>query len=173
MKKSFVASAVVLILALVCFPLLPSLPLQTEGAESQTPITVPNDLSGEHETDVRIQAFFNALMKENSISVYEELFRQSLSTPTEVEQLSVQYRNRLAEVSVRFGGMVDYKKYDTQWIDEDIVLIRYILKYENSPMIWTFGFYRTPTTTMGITNDNPWRLIAAHFETDLRPLFLQ
>ena len=170
MKKSFVVSAVVLILALVCFPLLPALPLQTEVAESQSPITVPNDPSGEHETDVRIQAFFNALMKENSSSAYDELLRQSLFTPIEAAQLSTQFRNRLAEVSVRFGGIVDYKKYETKWIDEDIVLSRYILKHENSPTTWMFGFYRTPTTTTGITNDNPWRLIVINIEADVRHL---
>jgi len=170
MKKGFVASAVVLILALVCFPLLPALPLQTEGAESQTPITVPNDPSGEHETDVRIQAFFNALMKENSFSAYDELLRQSVFTPIEAAQLSTQFRHRLAESSMRFGGIVDYKKYDTKWIDEDIVLSRYILKNENAATLWTFVFYRTQTKTTGITNNNQWLLIAAYFESDVRLL---
>jgi len=160
MKKGFVASAVVLILALVCFPLLSPLP-QTVEAQSQT----LNDTNMEHETDAIIQTFFNSIIKENSSSAYDELFRQSIFTPVEVEQLSTAFRNRLAEVSVRFGKILDYKKHDTKRVDDNVVLSRYILKGENGPTIWSFGFYRNPTT--GITNNNHWQLIELYFDAEL------
>ena len=171
MKKGFVAPAIVLVLAVLCFPLLfPSSLFQTVEAQSLIPTTVPHDTSGKHETDVRIQVFYDALMNGNSASAYDEFVRQSLFTPIEVEQLSTQFRNRHTELSIRFGKIVDYKMYDTKWIDEDTVLSRYILKHENSPLVWMFGFYRKPTTTTGIANDNPWMLISVNFDTDLRLL---
>jgi len=175
MKKGFVASVIVLVLAVLCFPLLfPSSPFQTVGAESLTPITVLNDPGGKHETDARIHVFFDALMKGNTASAFDEIFRQSTAkSPLEKEQFSMMMTGRVNEMSVRLGKMLDYKIYDTKWIDEDIVFSRYILKCEDGPAVWTFMFYRTPTTTTGITNNNPWRLHTITFEGDLRPLLLQ
>jgi hypothetical protein len=170
MRRGFVASAVVLILALVGFSLLLSAPhFQTVEAQSLSPPTVPNDICEEHETDAKVQTFFNAIIKENSSSAYDELVRQSAFLPTEKEQIAMQMRNRLAEVSVRYGEMLDYKKYGTRRIDEDIVLSQYILKCENAPILWTFGFYRKQTTS-DITNDAPWLLFQLNLDTDVRVL---
>ena len=153
--------------ALICLLLLlPALPFRTVEAQSQ-PL---NDTSGEHETDAKIQVFFDALMKGESSSAFDELFRQgTFKSPIEKEQASTMMRGRLGEASVRLGEILDYKIYDTKRIDEDIVLSRYILKFEDGPTLWTFMFYRKPTAA-GITNDNPWRLVAINFDGDLRLL---
>ena len=159
--------------ALICLLLLlPSLPFRMVEAQSQTPTQTLNDTSEEHETDAIIQVFFDALMKGNSTSAFDELFRHSVFLPTEVEQLSMMIRNKLAELSIRNGKILDYKKINTKRIDEDFVLGLYITKSEKAPQIWVFAFYRNPTTT-GITNDNPWALVQFNLEADLRLLLQQ
>jgi hypothetical protein len=53
-------------------------------------------------------------------------------------------------------------------IGRDLVLLRYLYKGENFPVVWYFTFYRT--TAAGETGPGTWRTIAVRFDTDLELL---
>ena len=149
--------------ALLCFLLLlPSLRFLPTEAQ-------PVDTGRDHEFDVKIRTFFDSLAKGNSATAFEELLRQSpLASSGADSQSTEQLRNKVNELEMRFGKILHYEKYETKPIGEDIRLVRYILKYEQYPVIWTFTLYRKPVPlTSSSSMTNPWGLVELHFDTNL------
>ena len=146
-----------------CLLLLPSLPFFPAGA--QTPSL--ND-----EVDVQINAFFTAFSSSrgNPFSALEDLLRQSPYDFSETGQAMTELRKKTEELSEQYGGILHHEKYDTKEIGKDIIVSRYILKYENGPVVWTFVFYRKPAMTTSLTSLNTWMFVQLHFDTDLRSL---
>lgn len=153
---------------LVCFLLLlPSLRLKPVGAQSQT----LTDTGREHDLDVKIRSFFDTLAKENSALAFEGLLRQSPLNSFDASQASTDLRNKVDELQTQFGGILGYEKYDLNRVGEDIVIIRYVLKYEHHPTVWTFTFYRKPALTTSLTNtSNSWGVVEVNFDTDMKRL---
>ena len=154
--------------ALVCFLLLLYSPLFfPAGAQSAS----QSDTVREQEVETRIQAFFTALMRNNSVSAFNELLSQSPYGSFETGTALAELRKEIDDLSVQYGTILNYERYDTKRIGEDVVLSRYILKCDNGPVIWTFAFYRKPAMTTGLTSaSNPWMFFQLHFDTDLRSL---
>ena len=160
LHRSFCGMGVVLIGILLVLPFFQLFPV---GAQSPS----LNDGAGEHETDVKIRNFFDALARGSSTSAFDELLRQSPYGSFDAGQASVELQKKVAEMSGQYGGILHYEKYDAKRIGEDVILTRYILKYDNAPIIWTFAFYRKPTKT---TSNATWMFVQLHFDTDLRLL---
>jgi len=163
LHKSFCGIGVALICFLMLLPFLPFLPV---GAQP----TPPSDSGREPEVDMKIRLFFEAL-KGNSTSTFEELLRHSPYDSFDTRQTLPELRKKIEELLLNYGGILNYERYDTKRIGEDLVLSRYILKCENGPIVWTFAFYRKPAaTTTSITGSNTWMFQQLHFDTDLRSL---
>jgi len=156
--------------ALVCVLLLSMLQFHPADAQSQPIPPSLSDTSREQEIDSRLKTFFETLARGNSTSAFDELLRQSPFGTYEAGQASNELRKKIDDLSVQYGGMLNHEKNDFKRIGDDIVLTRYISKHENSPIIWTFAFYRKPALTTSITNTNPWMFVQLHFDTDLRLL---
>ena len=151
------AASVCFLLLLPCFRLLPV------GAQLQTSVDASRDL----EFDTKIRDFFDTIKRGNSSLALEELLRQSPLDSSNASSHLTELRNKIEEMKERFGEILRWEKYETKRIGEDIILIRYILKYERYPVIWTFTLYRKPSVSSSITNTNPWGLIELHFDTNL------
>jgi hypothetical protein len=125
------------------------------------------DTARKQELNGRIQSFFGALSKGNSALAFEGLLNQSplgsMIASTELTEM----RNKVGEFKIKFGEIIRWDEYDSKPIGEDIIVIRYILKYDQYPVIWTFVFYRKPSPTMSINNQNLWGLVEVHFDTNL------
>jgi len=134
------------------------------GAQPQP----PGDNGREQEVDAKIRAFFDALSRGNSIAAFDELLRQSPFGSADAVQAQRELRNKVDELSIQFGVILNYEECDTKRIGKDIIVARYILKYENAPVIWSFAFYRKPVASTSITNTNAWTFVQLHFDTDLR-----
>ena len=157
--------------ALICFLLLlSSFQFPPVGAQSQPLTSSLIDTGREQEIDARIRTFFETLARGSSTSAFDELLRQSPFSNYEAGQASAELRKKTDELSVQYGGMLNHEKCDFKRIGDDLVLTRYISKHENSPIIWTFAFYRKPAGATSITNPNTWMFIQLHFDTDLRLL---
>jgi len=148
---------------LLCFLLLlPTLRLMQGNAQT-TPST---ESSSERGLDTRIHKFFETLSSGSSSSAFTELLRQSpLGAPGAALQ-STELQSKVDELKVPFGEMINWEKYDSKQIGTDIFVIRYVLKYEQHPVIWTFTFYRKPSATPSAPISNPWVLIDLRFDTD-------
>ena len=153
--KSFYGIAAVAVCLLLLFPIFRLI------------AQVPPDAGKEQELSARIQTFFTALSRGNSASAFEELLRQSpLNSPNAGMELT-KVRNKVEECKNQFGEIVRWEKYDCKQIGEDIIVIRYILKYDQYPVIWTFAFYRKPSSTSSLSSSSIWTLVEVDFGTNL------
>jgi hypothetical protein len=132
--------------------------------------TAAQQMSGEisrnSEFDSKIRSFFEALSKNNNTSAIEELLRQSpLGSPSASPQ-QAELMKQIEEITKQFGSILNWEKIDSKRVGEDIVILHYVLKCEQYPLIWTFTFYRKPLSAPSITQ-SPWTIIELHFNTDL------
>ncbi|MDR3233418.1 MAG: hypothetical protein LBT46_07130 [Planctomycetaceae bacterium] len=143
--------------------LLPALRIVPVGAQPTSGETLRDT-----EFDAKIRAFFNNLSKSDTQTALDDLLRQSpLGTPSAAKQIS-ELKTQIDEMNIHFGSILDSEKQDVKHIGEDITVIRYILKCEQYPVIWTFTFYRKPIQPLSATPIlNPWTLIELHFDTNL------
>ena len=157
--------------ALVCVLLLSMLQFHPADAQSQPIPPSLSDTSREQEIDSRMKTFFETLARGNFAPAFDELLRQSPFSNYETGQASAELREKIEKLSTQYGGMLSHEKLDFQRIGDDIVLTRYISKHENSPIIWTFAFYRKPAQTTGLTSTSAtWMCVQLHFDTDLKLL---
>ena len=149
---------------LLCILLLsPSLRLLPVGAQTQS------TSANRDEFDAQILTFFEAL-KRGSSTAFDELLRgSSLGAPEGTTQLNA-IRTKLDDLPPQFGNILAWEKVDVKRIGTSIALVRYVLMYERYPIVWTFSFYRRPSSTSGMTTTGTWVLVELHFETDLKKL---
>ena len=151
--------------ALICFLLLFCFQFPPAGAQTQSLV----DTSRDHEFEPRIQTFFRTLQGGHSQLAFDGLLHQSplnLGDP----QAVADSRSRVDEMRTQFGEILHWERFESKQIGEDVVLVRYVLKYDHYPVVWTFTLYRKPTVTPSISNPNPWLLVELHFDTNLRNL---
>jgi hypothetical protein len=156
--------------AAVCFLLLLSA-LRFIPADAQT--TLIADPASERELDGRIQNFFFALTRRTS-SALAELVRRSVFSASGMDSPSVeQLRTEIDKAKTEFGEIINFERYEVKQVGEDVFVIRYILKYEQHPVMWKFTFYRKPSSPSSLivpspsTPPSPWTLIKLHFDTDM------
>jgi hypothetical protein len=139
--------------------LLPVIPVRPAGAQLPTADTYK-------ELDDNIQTFFKSLVSSgNTARAFENLLLQSpLGTSSAVTDI----RTKLDETKKLVGEFQAYEPYLKKSIGKDIVQIKYILKGEYYPVIWTFTFYRKPSPQGSADNQlGPWQLIEMRFDSTL------
>ena len=163
-KNFFTVGAV-----LVCFLLLlPTYRFLTVDAQ-QTPV----DASREHEVEMKIRTFFDGLKREIAASAstspaFDELLRQSpFSAPGAGSQL-VPLRTRVDEMKKDFGEILNWEKHEIKQFGTDVVVVRYVLKHDSYPVMWSFTFYRKPSTSPTSPIIHPWVLVELQVETNFR-----
>ena len=164
-------------LLVLVLPSIPAIPVGAQG--TSTPIDPARDF------DERIQSFFDQLKTGNTTVAFDNILLESpLGATTASGQIS-DMRARFEETKKNlFGEILSFERYGSKRIGEDIIVVRYILKCENYPMIWTFTFYRKPVSqtsltsgslgsgTTSVTNTNRWNLIEMRFDSNLDLLSL-
>ena len=119
--------------------------------------------------DTRIVSFFETLKRGNSFSALEDILIQSpLGSSGAGSQIS-ELQKQVDESRKDFGDILNWEKYDTKRMGEDVVVVQYILKHDQCPVIWSFAFYRKPVSasSMTMTNPNPWVLVELRFDTNI------
>ena len=151
---------IVAVLALFLL-LLPAFRLVPTDAQ----LTSTTDISREQQgLDARIQDFFASLKRGNLTPAFEELLQPSSfgSSSAEVTDL----RKEVEKAGRQFGEMQNWERHESKQIGSDIVLVRYILKYDKHPVMWTFLFYRKPSGTMSMSSPSTWELIQLDFDSN-------
>ena len=66
--------------------------------------------------------------------------------------------------SEKYGAYRSHERIRLRTIGRDLVLLRYLYKCENYPIVWYFTFYRTSPAAATAPS---WRVISVRFDTDL------
>ena len=132
------------------------------GAQPTT--TYSSDVN--KELDDKIKLFFDDILRDNLTKAFEELFRNSSGS----EQIAAM-RSKLDEAKTQFGSFREYERINAKPVGKDLVFVRYLLKGDQHPVVWTFTFYRRPSET-GTLSTNAWSLIGLRFDTNLELLIL-
>jgi hypothetical protein len=119
--------------------------------------------------DDNIKTFFDELISGVSVSkTLDEWMRNNLTGYAAGSQPVEDIKSKLADVKTKFGEFRAYDKIDIKQIGSDLVIIRYLLKCDYRPVVWTFVFYRQPVFAGSATpSGNPFRVIDLRFETDI------
>jgi hypothetical protein len=152
----FVVSGILLLFLVSA--LVPHLPV---GAQPLSYSSDPNK-----ELDDKVKLFFDEILRSNSAKAFDDLLRSTSGS----EKLDGM-KTKLDEAKDEFGSFRKYEKIEVKPVGDDLVFVRYLLKCERQPIVWTFTFYRRPSET-GTTTLSSWSLIGLRFDTNLDPLLL-
>ena len=147
--------------ALVCFLLLLSV-LRTVPAGAQSTM----DSGVIQGLERRIETFFGELRRTTPAptSVFTDFLDQS-PLGSDAQRVT-ELRGNVNAMSGQFGDILHWERYDTRQIGANTIVIRYVLLYDQYPVVWSFVFYRKPSMTPGI-NTNLWILVELQFGQSL------
>jgi len=142
--------------------LLPALWLVPTDAQ----LAPTNDISREQGLDAKILDFFASLKRGNQTLAFEEFLQPSAFSTSGAEPQVSELRKEVDKAGKQFGEIQTWERYKVVQIGSDIILVRYILKYDKHPVMWTFLFYRKPSSTPSMTSPSTWELIQLYFDTN-------
>ena len=131
------------------------------------------DTSLEEQLDRRVESFFRDLEQSTvqSNTAFEELFRDGSTSSRTTSEAVENMSKKFAELnSSEIGRLHSAEKIGTKTVGKDVILLKYLSKHDNAPVVWTFTFYRPPRigspsmTSMSNTN---WSVILVRFDTNL------
>jgi hypothetical protein len=103
-------------------------------------------------------------------AAYQELLAGSwLLKQTKQLDALVTQTDQLAE---RYGPYRDFEPIAARRVGKDLILLRYLYKCEQFPVVFYFTFYRTPRSDTPGETSNSWRVIIVRFDTELELLAL-
>ncbi len=74
------------------------------------------------------------------------------------------------DVPARYGAFQGSEQLSTKRIGKDLVLMKYLFKCEQFPLVWYFVFYRDFSRASN-ASDDPWIVISVRFDTQIEQLF--
>lgn len=118
----------------------------------------------------RVSLFFESLARDQTSEAFGELLVASTLAGREddLKQLVAQ----TAELAAKYGRYRGAEQIGARRVGQDLVLLRYLSKYEQCPVVWTFVFYRPPPIP-GTTppEPDPWRIVSVQFHTEWERLW--
>ncbi|MFT5528273.1 MAG: hypothetical protein ACI9G1_000419 [Pirellulaceae bacterium] len=118
------------------------------------------------EVSKRLADFFGDLSSSEVQS--DEAFRLLLAGgPLEKRAADVKKLiDRFAQLKNQYGAYLEHERVDSQAIGSDLLILKYLYKAEDYPILWKFTLYRKPS----VGNASPWRVISVSFGTRLESL---
>ncbi len=135
--------------------------------QAQTqPSLVASDIETLKESIVK---FFEGLSSDpNTENGIEKAFKDFLddSPLKENENLKTKFTNDVRAIRQNFGVYVSYEPIGVKMVGSDLVVFRYLYKFEKYPVVWYFTYYRSPKSA-GSDPSSGWKLIGFRFDTNL------
>ena len=122
-----------------------------------------------------IDAFFEAISdpnKDASAAVNDLLANSALSAD---EQTKTKVTDGVKQMNQHFGAYISFEQVGVKKLGADLVVFRYLYKYQNYPVVWYFTYYfprsksNEPSTT---PSSEQWRLIGFRYDTNLDAVLL-
>jgi hypothetical protein len=73
-------------------------------------------------------------------------------------------------IESHFGKFHGFERIDARQVGQDLVLMKYLYKCEDYPVVWYFTFYRDFQRSENGADNTNWRVIGVRFDTDLELL---
>lgn len=110
---------------------------------------------------------FFAQVENNAIKdAFTELLQGS--PVAEQEEAIDALAKKAGEITDLYGRRLGSSMIQAKVVDEDLVLLRYLDKCENYPIVWTFWFYHPPSGAD--SSGSGWYVVTVRFDNDLRML---
>jgi hypothetical protein len=150
------------------------LPLLWVAVNAQQPASTTTETADPYkELDEKIGIFFEGLIAGNTTTAFENLLLQSPLASTVNGNPSSEMKAKLDEAKPQYGDFIDYELFKHLPVGKDVVVMKYLLKSENYPIVWTFTFYRKPPLRGSATAvSNAWQLIELRFDVNVELLTL-
>lgn len=132
---------------------------QTDGRQDLDPV--------ESALDERIEAFFNNVNLP-MVTVRQALDDLLVDGPLAASDDRATLVEEIEQITERYGPMLAAELLETQRVGNDVVLLKYLYKCEDYPIVWRFSFYRRPALE-GTSENSPWNVIGIRFDTQIEP----
>ncbi|MHC4403400.1 MAG: hypothetical protein ACYTG0_27390 [Planctomycetota bacterium] len=104
----------------------------------------------------------------NTKAAYDDLLENSPLAKRAKEELPALIE-KTNELEDHFGRYHEFEPIGAKRVGKDLVLLKYLYKCEDFPVVWYFTFYRTPRADIP-PEQNDWRAIVVRFDTELELL---
>lgn len=136
-------------------------------AQSTQTASVPTDLDGLHTT---VKIFFETISDETAgpQKGLEELLKNSPITREDREKTILALSNNIREITRRFGPCLSFESIGAKMIGRDLIVLRYLYKCRDYPVVWYFTFYRAGgDTDTESGSGGVWTLIHFYYDSNL------
>lgn len=114
----------------------------------------------------RVEEFFDAFTDRMGIRAAVE----QLVAGGPLEQPKDDLVKQVEQFPTRYGRFIEAEQVAARTVGEDVVLLTYLYKTEQFPLVWRFVFYRAPETSDDRTPAAPdtplWRAVSISFDTN-------
>jgi len=122
--------------------------------------------------DVKIDALFQNLA-DDGVTVEDALAEFLADSPLEKQAEAVKdLADRAKGLDKQFGQFVAAERVAAKRVGKDLVLLKYLYKAKNYPVVWYFTYYRDFDNTDPTDEAGNWKIIAVRFDTRLELLGL-
>lgn len=111
----------------------------------------------------QVNAFYEGVMAGGPNDAYDRLLAGTQIGAR--DELVRDLKTKTGELESRYGRYRGFERLETRRLGQDLVLLRYVLKCENYPVLWHFTFYRATPATDGTSLRDNWKLISLKFDT--------
>lgn len=140
------------------------------SAEAQPGTSAFSSTDSAKELDDKIEQFFGEILKGNSTAAFNGLLLSGSYASGASGQSIAEMKAGLDKMKTQFGEIRDYEKIDMRPVgkSQDLILVRYLMKFESYPVVWTFNFYRRPADRGSLTTaPNPWIVVGIRYDSNL------
>ncbi|HZZ73318.1 MAG TPA: hypothetical protein VFE24_13770 [Pirellulales bacterium] len=116
--------------------------------------------------DESVGRFFEGVAKGDVAKSYADLLKDSqlLRQADAVKSLV----DKTKDLEKRFGKYRGYDRVDAKRVGKDLILVRYIYKCDDFPVVWYLSFYRD--FKHSDADNSAWIVVSVRFDTDLELL---
>ena len=130
---------------------------------AQDPLDEPDPELQSLETKVR--TFLKGISSGQSQTAYSELLGTELKRQKVALQDLIEKTDKIEE---QYGTYRAFEQIAAKRVGKDLILMKYLYKCDDYPVVWYFTFYRTPSDPTG--ESGPWRVVTVRFDTELELL---
>jgi transcriptional regulator NrdR family protein len=118
----------------------------------------------------RVAQFLEGLSRGKVVESYADLLRDSsLSKPAQADALKTLI-DRTRELEKKYGKYRGYDRVDAKRVGKDLVMLRYLYKCDEFPVVWYVAYYRDFKRSDTIADANAWVVVSVRFDADLELL---
>jgi len=120
--------------------------------------------------DARVSQFLEGVSLGQSQNAFQELLSGSqLAKQADALKDLIARTN---DIEAKYGKYRAFEQVSAKRVGNDLVLMRYLYKCENFPVVWYLAFYHTPNAAdaSSKTGIGIWRVVAVRFDTNVESL---